>query len=156
ARVRIDDDRRAVAAGEDSVRRLVVRNAGRAFARRERPRRDGLPGFHVDDLDRVLPFVVHEDMAFAVGRGAFRRVVFEFDRGDDGASGGIECGEGAGGAVIRKDDLVVWLVEHDPVEPGSYSDLLDHAQRLQVEHRYGLIAAVRGKAVAGLRRDAGA
>ena len=113
----IDDDGRLVAAGENAVRRLVIRDAGRPFARRERPRGGRLPRLDVDHLDRVLAFVVDEDVSLAVGRGAFGRRVFELDGGDDVAGLGIDRREGADrAAVIRQDDLVVGLVVHDAVE----------------------------------------
>jgi hypothetical protein len=76
---------------KDAVRRFVVRDAGRPFARRERPRRRRLPRLDVDHLDRVLAFVVDEDVSLAVGRGAFRRGVLELDGGDDVAV----CGSSA-------------------------------------------------------------
>src|SRR6185295_19565146 len=59
-------------------------------------------------------------------------------------------------AVIGEDDLVVRFVVHDAVEPRADLDLLDYGQRLQVEHRDGLIAAVGREAVAGFGRDPGA
>ena len=59
-------------------------------------------------------------------------------------------------AVIRQDDLVVGLVVHDAVETGAHLDLLEHGQRLQIEHGDGLVAAVRREAVTGLGGDAGA
>ena len=43
-----------------------------------------------------------------------------------------------------------------PSRPRADLDLLDHRQRLQIEHRDGLVAAVRREAVAGLGGDAGA
>ena len=43
-----------------------------------------------------------------------------------------------------------------PSRPGADLDLLDHRQRLQIEHRDGLVAAVRREAVARLGGDAGA
>ena len=43
-----------------------------------------------------------------------------------------------------------------PSRPRADLDLLDHRQRLQIEHRDGLVAAVRRKAVTGLGGDAGA
>ena len=43
-----------------------------------------------------------------------------------------------------------------PSRPGPDLDLLDDRQRLQVEHRDGLVAAVRREAVTGLGGEAGA
>src|SRR5207253_489519 len=57
-RARIHDDGCLAAAGEDTVRPGVIRDPGRPFARRERPRRGRLPRFGVDHLDRVLALVV--------------------------------------------------------------------------------------------------
>ena len=134
--------------------RLVVRNTCRAVARRERPRRDGLPRLHVDHLHRVLALVVDEDAPLAVGRGALGRRVLELDGRHDVSARGIDGRQRANRpAVIREDDLVVGLVVHDAVEAWPHLDLLDHLQRLQVEHRHRLIAAVGREAVAGLRRD---
>ena len=96
-------------------------------------------------------------MSLAVGRGAFGRRVFELDRGDDVAGLGIDRGERTDrAAVIREDDLVVGLVVHDAVETGADLDLLDHRQRLQIEHRHGLVAAVGREAVTSLRGETGA
>ena len=96
-------------------------------------------------------------MSLAIGRGAFGRRVFELHGGDDVTGLGIDRGEGADrAAVIREDDLVVGLIVHDAVETGTDLDLLDHRQRLQIEHRDGLVAAVGREAVTSLRGEAGA
>src|SRR5262249_53555541 len=96
-------------------------------------------------------------VSLAVGGRAFRRCVLELDRGDDVAGFWIDCGERADRtAVIRQDDLVVRLVVHDAVEPGTYLDLPDHGERLEIKHGDGLVTAVGRKAVTGLRDNAGA
>ena len=87
---RVDDHRGVAAAREHAVRRLVVRDAGRPFAGRQRPRRGRLPRLDVDHLHRVLALVVHEDMSLAVSRRTFGRGVFELDGGDDIAALGID------------------------------------------------------------------
>ena len=85
--------------------------------RRERPRGGRLPRLDVDHLDRVLAFVVDEDVSFAIGRSAFGRGVFELDGGDDVTALWIDRGESADrAAVIRQNDLVVGLIVHDAVE----------------------------------------
>jgi len=58
--------------------------------------------------------------------------------------------------VIREDDLVVGLVVHDAVETWADLDLLEHVQRLQIEHGHVLIAAVGREAVTGLGGKSGA
>ena len=58
--------------------------------------------------------------------------------------------------MICKDDLVIWLIVHNAVEAGADLDLLDHSQRLQIEHSDRLVAAVRREAVTRLGGDAGA
>jgi hypothetical protein len=109
----------------------------------------------VNHLNRILAFVVDENVSLAIGGGAFRRCVFEFDGGDDVAGLGIDGGESAdGAAVVREDDLVIRLVVHDAVESRPHFDLLNHGERLEVEHGDGLIAAVGGKAVTGFGGDA--
>ena len=58
---------------------------------------------------------------------------------DDVAALGIDRGESADrAAVIGQNDLVVGLIVHDAVETGADLDLLDHRQRLQIEHGDGL------------------
>ena len=105
SRARINDDGSLVATRENPVRRLVIRDSRRPFARRERPRGGRLPRLHVDHLDRALAFVVDEDVSLAIGRGAFGPVVFEFGGADDVAGLGIERGDGADRtAVTREDD----------------------------------------------------
>src|SRR5262249_39844510 len=128
----INNDRRIVATGENAVGRLVISDAGRSFARIERPRRRRLPRFDVDHLYRVLDFVVNEDVSLSIGRSAFRRVVFELSSTDDVTRFGIDRGEGSyRTAVIGEDNLVIGLVIHDSVETAGFNlDLLDHGQRL--------------------------
>ena len=96
-------------------------------------------------------------MSLAVCRGALGRRVLELDGGDDVARLRIERGERADrSTVIGEDDLVVGLVEHDPIEARADLDLFHDLERLQIEHRDGLVAAVGREAMAGLGGQAGA
>src|SRR5262245_24862793 len=102
-RVRINNNRRIVATGENAVGRLVKSDACRSFARIERPRCRRLPRFDVDHLDRVLAFVVNEDVSLSICRSAFRRVVFELRGTDDVAGLRIDRRQGSyRTAVIRE------------------------------------------------------
>src|SRR6185369_9659139 len=117
ARARVNDHGGRVAARENAVRGLVVGDACRPFAWRERPRSGRLPRLYVDDLNRVLAFIVDEDVSFAVGGSALRRRVFELDSGDNVTALRIDRGERSDRtAVIGQDDLVVGLVVHDAVQ----------------------------------------
>src|SRR5437763_8214865 len=100
------------ATGKNAVRGFDVRDAGRAVARRERPRCRRLPGLDVNHLNRVLAFNVDENVPLAIGSRALWGRVLEFDSGRDVAGPGIERGESADrAAVVGKDDLVVRFVE---------------------------------------------
>src|SRR5206468_11585607 len=79
------------------------------------------------------------------------------DGGNNVAGGWIDRGQRTyRTAVIRENDLVVRLVVHDAIEPRADLDLFDDGERLQIEHRDRLIAAVRREAVPGLWGDASA
>ena len=151
----IDDDRRLAAARENAIGGAVVGDAGRAFARRQRPRRQDVHRFDVDHLDGVLAFVVDEDLALPVARRALRSVVLELGRTHDVAGLGVEGDGGAdGAAVIGEDDAVGEVVVHDAVEAaGGNLDLLDHRQGAQVEHRHGRIAGAGDEAVVRRRGE---
>src|SRR5262245_16640478 len=131
-RVRVNNNGRIVTTGENPVRRFVIRNACRPFARIQRPRRCGLPRFDVDHLYRVLAFVINEDVSLPIGCRAFRSVVFELSSTDDVAWIGVGRRESSyRTAVIREDNFVVGLIIHDAVETAGFNlNLLDHGQRL--------------------------
>ena len=96
-------------------------------------------------------------MPLAIRRGAFRPVVFEFRVAHDVAAARVQRRDQADRpAVPRQNDQVVRLVVHDAVETVAHMDLLNHRQRLQVEHGDGVVAAVRREAVTRLRGDPGA
>src|SRR5207249_105294 len=127
ARFGIEYHRRLAAPGEDPVRGAIVGDAGRAFARRQRPRRDRRHRLLVDHLDGALAFVVDEDLSLAVAGRAFGRIILELHRGDEISALGIDGDDGAGGtAVVRENDADGEVVIHDAVEPaGRNLDLLD-------------------------------
>src|SRR5438309_388465 len=145
----VDHDGGLAATGEDPVRGAVVGDAGRALARRQRPRRQHAHRFHIQYLNRALAFVVDVDLPSPIARRSLRPVVLQLGGADDVAGPGVERDGGADGtAVIREDDAVGEIVVHDAVEPaGGDLDLLDHRQGLEVEHRDRGVAGAGNEAV---------
>src|ERR1035441_8254100 len=138
------------------LRRLS--DARRSLAWIERPRGSRLPRLDINHLNRVLAFVIHEDMSLAIGSGAFRRIVLQFHVAHDVAGSWIErCESADRSAVVGEDDQVVGLIVHDAVEAAlAHGDPLDLGQRLEIEHRDPFVAAVSCKAVARLGGNTGA
>jgi len=96
-------------------------------------------------------------VSFAIGCSSFGRRVFELNGGDDVTTLRVDRGERADrAAVIRQNDLVIRLIVHDAVETGADLNLFDHCQRIQIEHRDSLVAAICRETVPGLGGDASA
>src|SRR6266581_1533567 len=82
----------------------------------------------------LMKILINEDLALAVARRTFRRVVLELRRADDVAGLGIERhGSADRPAVIREDDPIGEGLVHDAVEATRLDEnLLDHRQGLEI------------------------
>src|SRR5439155_5576696 len=99
--------------------------------------------------------VVDEDLALAVAGRAFRPVVLELDRTDDGTAVRVDGNHGADRTtVVGKNDAVGEIVVHDAVETtGRHRDPFDEGEGREIEHLDGRIAGARNESMARLGRE---
>ncbi len=140
-----------IADGEEAAIGNVDGEAGRRFARRERPVVEFLEALRVNVIQVGSILVVDIDAALAVSSGEFGLAI-ERDRASYRAISGVDGGGVLAAAVEGEDTLGDGFIE-DGIGIGVGLDRADGFESFEIENSDGVGAAVTGEAAAKVGSD---